>query len=57
MKTFYDDDPYSEPIKPEDLVAPKYVNVLDRPEWKPPKRMSTREGADIFRSWPSKGGD
>jgi hypothetical protein len=59
MSDYYNDNDgaYSDYYRQENLVAPKQVNVLHRPEWKPPKPFSPREGALDYKSWPSKGGD
>ena len=36
------------------LTPPRHVNVLNRPAYNPPPRVSTREGSEDYKQWPSK---
>ncbi len=42
--------------KDRELAAPKDLNLLKRPAWKPPEIL-VREGGLEYKNWKSKGGD
>ena len=41
----------------ENVVPPRFVQLLQCKEWVPPKPIQRRLGSEDYKTWPSKGGD